>query len=189
MIIDKAAVRQFDMGPMTQKLRIVYPNWDFRPGQCEYALYAVIANLFEDTTILEIGTGGGGSTFAFATNKTNKVITYDLQRRAEWLRQEPNVDVRIGDFMQDEIDYDKISLIMIDVDPHDAIQEPVMLDFLEKKGFRGLLLLDDIGPDWPAMNSWWNGLTHEKFDLTDVGHFSGTGLLNFGNRFELEVRQ
>jgi len=37
------------------------------------------------------------------------------------------------------------------------------------------------------MNNWWNSLEDEKYDLSDVGHFSGTGLVNLGTNWSVEI--
>ena len=164
-----------------------YSSWNFEPGQCEYSLYCYLSEQFNNTTILDIGTGGGGSAIAFSINKTNKIISFDIQRRADFI-EDGNIELRIGNFMEDKtIHYDNVSIIMIDVDPHDGLQEPPMFKFLEDIGWSGILLLDDIGPDWKEMNSMWNSLPYEKYDVTDIGHFSGTGLINFGNKHEIKM--
>ena len=58
------------------------------------------------------------------------------------------------------------------------------------------LILDDILPNWPviipgadpiAMNKWWNEISEEKYDVSDIGHYSGTGIVNIGNRYTIEI--
>ena len=62
-----------------------------------------------------------------------------------------------------------------------------MIDYLVNIGWEGLLLLDDIMfEQYPVMQKMWYDLPYEKYDMTPVGHYSGTGLLNIGNKFELE---
>jgi hypothetical protein len=164
-----------------------YSGWNFTPGKCEYSLYSYLSQQFNDTTILDIGTGGGGSAIAFSINETNNIISFDIQRRADFI-EGGNIELRIGNFMEDKtINYDNVSIIMIDVDPHDGLQEPPMFKFLKDVGWSGILLLDDIGPDWTEMNDMWNALPYEKYDVTDVGHWSGTGLINFGGRYTIEL--
>jgi hypothetical protein len=164
-----------------------YSGWNFTPGKCEYSLYCYLSQQFNDTTILDIGTGGGGSAVAFSINENNKIISFDIQRRADFIEGR-NIELRIGNFMEDKtINYENVSIIMIDVDPHDGLQEPPMFKFLEDNGWSGILLLDDIGPDWKEMNDMWNALPYEKYDVTDVGHWSGTGLINFGGKYDIEL--
>jgi hypothetical protein len=187
--IDKNHIRNYNRDHILINLATNpwYTTWNFTPGQCEYSLYCYLSEQFNDSTILDIGTGGGGSAVSFSINKSNKVISYDLQRRADFIEND-NIELRIGNFMEDKnIDYEDVSIIMIDVDPHDGLQEPPMFKFLESIGWSGILLLDDIGPEWKEMNEMWNALPYEKYDVTDIGHYSGTGLINFGNKYDIEL--
>ena len=161
--------------------------WDQPAGVTEFKLYSYLANKFENTNILDVGTLFGGSALAFS-NSNNHVISYDIVHLVthDNLKKD-NIELRIGNFMEDDIDYSKIDLILIDVDPHDGLQEPPMIDYLINIGWKGLLLLDDIMYQaYPVMQKMWYDLPYEKYDMTPVGHFSGTGLLNIGNKFELE---
>jgi hypothetical protein len=98
--------------------------------------------------------------------------------------------------MDSDIDWNSIDIIMIDVDPHDGIKEREFVDFLYNKNWKGILVLDDILPNWPviipganpvAMNEWWMSIEEEKYDVSDIGHFSGTGIVNIGNKFKIEI--
>lgn len=155
-----------------------------------YNLYAYLSHKFDNSVILDIGTRHGNSAIAFSSNPTNKVITFDVVRWPSFDGvKKDNIDLRLGNFMEDNtINYDDVSIIMIDVDPHDGLQEPPMLDFLRSKQWKGMLLLDDISERlWPAIYNMWITIPEEKFDVTDIGHFSGTGLVNFGNKYEIEI--
>jgi hypothetical protein len=87
----------------------------------------------------------------------------------------------------DEIDWDKVKIVMIDVDPHDGVQERIMMEWLRKKEWKGILLHDDIGPDWPLTEAMWNEIQEEKFNVTDMAHYTGTGLVNFGDAYEISI--
>ncbi len=65
--------------------------------------------------------------------------------------------------------------IMLDID-HSGKTEKEILDFLVDNNWHGHLLLDDIYLN-NAMKDFWNNITLEKYDLTHIGHFSGTGLV------------
>ena len=94
-----------------------------------------------------------------------------------------NVEFKIQDFRNDDtLDFDNISIIMIDVDPHDGSAEEEMFEFLEEKEWKGIVLLDDIGPQWPEIEDFWNRITFPKINVTEVGHMSGTGLVNFDEK-------
>ena len=131
-----------------------------------------------------MGTRTGGSALALSYNDKNKVISYDLvEQGASSGISKGNVTFKIQDFREDDtLDYDNISIIMIDVDPHDGTAEEEMFEFLEEKGWKGLVLLDDIGPQWPEIEDFWNRITFPKINVTEVGHMSGTGLVNFDEK-------
>jgi hypothetical protein len=44
--------------------------------------------------------------------------------------------------------------------------------------YKGYVFCDDIHLNH-NMENWWQSVKIEKYDITDIGHFSGTGLINF----------
>jgi hypothetical protein len=163
--------------------------WELETGEA-YKFYSYLSKKFQNSTILDIGTRNGRSAIAFANNPKNKVISFDVVEYATHKELNmPNIELRIGDFMQDKtIDYNNVNIILIDVDPHDGKQEPPMIKYLEDIGWEGILLLDDISLDlWPAINYMWQSLPYEKYDITDIAHFSGTGMINLGKKFKIEI--
>ena len=115
-------------------------------------------------------------------------MSYDLQEQgASSGINKDNIQFNIKDFRDDEtLDFDNISIIMLDVDPHDGVQEEEMFEWLEDKGWKGLVLLDDIGPQWPEIEDFWNRITYPKINVTEVGHMSGTGLVNFDEKHSID---
>ena len=157
-------------------------------GQSEYRLYAYLSTFFHNSTILDIGTRTGGSALALSYNPTNKVISYDLIEQGAGSINRDNITWKIMNFMEDDtLDWDNIPIVMIDVDPHDGSQERVMMDWLRDKGWKGILIHDDIGPDWPDIQLMWDEIPEEKFDVTEIAHMSGTGIVNFGNVHEITI--
>ena len=157
-------------------------------GQSEYKLYAYLSTFFNKSTILDIGTRVGGSALALSYNPTNQVISYDLIEQGASSIKRYNITWKIQNFMEDEtLDWNNIPIVMIDVDPHDGSQERVMMDWLRDKGWKGILIHDDIGPSWPDIKLMWNEIPEEKFDVTEIAHMSGTGIVNFGNAHEISI--
>lgn len=153
-------------------------------------LYAYLSEQVNDSVILDIGTKCGNSAVALSFNEKNKVISYDLVDAWGYLEniKKENITFKIGNFMEDNfINYEDVSIILIDVDPHDGKQEPPMIEFLEKNNWSGLILLDDIKWEFEELRKMWDNFNYEKYDLTDIGHFSGTGLINLGNRYEIKI--
>ena len=176
--IDKNVVRELDVSHLSSQ-SINENDW-LSAGQSEYRLYAWLSTQFDKSIILDVGTRTGGSALALSYNENNKVISYDLQEQGASVNiKKENIEFKIMDFRDDDLNLDHVSIIMIDVDPHDGIQEVEMMEYLYDKGWKGLLLLDDIGPNWPEVEEMWEGITYDKLDVTEVGHMSGTGLVNF----------
>ena len=176
--IDKDAVRNLDVSHLMEQ-SINQNDW-LSAGQSEYRLYAWLSTQFDKSIILDVGTRTGGSALALSYNENNKVISYDLQEQGASINiKKDNVEFKIMDFRDDDLNLDHVSIIMIDVDPHDGIQEVEMMEYLYDKGWKGILLLDDIGPNWPEVEEMWDGITYDKLNVTEVGHMSGTGLVNF----------
>ena len=176
--IDKNVVRDLDVSHLSSQ-SINENDW-LSAGQSEYRLYAWLSTQFDKSIILDVGTRTGGSALALSYNENNKVISYDLQEQGASVNiKKENIEFKIMDFRDDDLNLDHVSIIMIDVDPHDGIQEVEMMEYLYDKGWKGLLLLDDIGPNWPEVEEMWEGITYDKLDVTEIGHMSGTGLVNF----------
>ena len=184
--IIREQVKDLDVG----HLRDISLNGnDWLPaGQSEYKLYAYLSTFFNKSTILDIGTRVGGSALALSYNPTNQVISYDLIEQGASSIKRDNITWKIQNFMEDEtLDWNNIPIVMIDVDPHDGSQERVMMDWLRDKGWKGILIHDDIGPSWPDIQLMWNEIPEEKFDVTEIAHMSGTGIVNFGNAHKISI--
>ena len=180
--LDKDAIRTLDVSHLAEQ-SLNSNDW-LTAGQSEYRLYAWLSTKFNNTTILDVGTRTGGSALALSYNDKNKVISYDLvEQGASSGIKKDNITFKVQDFREDDtLDYDNISIIMIDVDPHDGTAEEEMFEYLEDKGWKGLVLLDDIGPQWPEIEDFWNRITFPKINVTEIGHMSGTGLVNFDSK-------
>lgn len=141
-----------------------------------YTLLAFLSSKINNSVIYDIGTYRGMSAIALSVNKTNKIVSYDIANFLE-IAVPPNIEFKIGN-CYDDPDMANSPLILLDVDPHDGIFEPQFVSWLKENNFKGWLLLDDIHLN-PAMEKFWNDIDLEKYDLTDVGHYSGTGLVVF----------
>ena len=186
--IDKDEVRDLDVSQL-EAISLNKNDW-LSAGQSEYRLYAWLSSQFDKSIILDVGTRTGGSALALSHNENNQVISYDLQEQGASQIQRDNIEFKIQDFREDDsINWDHVSIIMLDVDPHDGVQEEEMMEFLEDKGWKGILLLDDIGPQWPEVEDLWNRITYPKINVTEVGHLSGTGLVNFDEKHDISWKE
>ena len=186
--LDKDAIRNLDVSHLAEQ-SLNANDW-LSAGQSEYRLYAWLSTQFDNSIILDVGTRTGGSALALSYNENNQVISYDLQEQGASQIKKDNIEFKIQDFRQDDsINWDHVSIIMLDVDPHDGVQEEEMMEFLEEKEWKGLMLFDDIGPQWPEVEDLWNRITYPKVDVTEVGHMSGTGLINFDEKHEVSWKE
>lgn len=151
-------------------------NFDADPGKEAYKLYAYLSKQFNDGIILDIGTRFGNSALCLSHNTKNKVISYNIVEEGASDLKRRNITWKIGDFMKDEIDYSEVKLILIDVDPHDGKKEPPMINHIKNKGYKGIIILDDIKKG-SGMIRLWKDITYNKKDISEVGHASGTGIL------------
>jgi predicted O-methyltransferase YrrM len=146
-------------------------------GREHYRLLMLISTFFNNQVIFDIGTNECRSAISLAYNKTNKVKSYDI---VQILEQNPvldNVEYVIGDSTQDA-DLASSSLIFLDVD-HDGIYENIFYSYLLKTNQKGVLILDDIHLNEP-MKAFWEAINKPKYDLTHIGHWSGTGVVVLG---------
>lgn len=148
-------------------------------GQEHYRLLAWISLRYTNVNIFDIGTYLGCSSIALGYNINNKVISYDIIDNKKLISHPNNCIYEIGDFRQD----DNILLspcILIDVDPHDGIQEEIFHNFFIDNNYKGLVIWDDIYLS-KNMTMWWNSIKEtdsiHKIDLTNLGHWSGTGAI------------
>jgi hypothetical protein len=67
--------------------------------------------------------------------------------------------------------------IMLDT-YHDGVFEEQFINYLDSINYKGYLLLDDIHLNF-EMERFWGSITKEKYDLTSIGHSTGTGVVYF----------
>ena len=143
-----------------------------------YRLIAYLSTLFNHSTIFDIGTNLGYSALALSYHDTNRIISYDIVECKDLNHAEElgNIEFLIGDVLKDERLLGS-PLIMLDTN-HDGIFENEFYKYLEDNNYKGLLFLDDIHLNQP-MRDFWNSISAAKADVTDLGHWSGSGLVDF----------
>jgi hypothetical protein len=149
-------------------------------GSEHYRLLAHLSNQYTDSALLDIGTYKGCSSLALAHNPKNLVKSFDIRSGLRSISDYPdNIEYIVDDITESKY-LDLISsspLILLDTD-HDGIFEQKFYLHLKSINWSGLLLLDDINYNDP-MRDFWNSITEEKYDITHIGHHSGTGLVIF----------
>lgn len=167
-------------------------------GKEPYRLLYYFASLFNNSIIIDLGTSNGASALALSHNETNQIYSFDIQERTETnyfqnthsFERAPrfkNVDFIISENFMKYIDiFLKSSFIYLDI-AHDGIWETILLESLINKNYKGLVMMDDIN-DFPEMKKIWNNISIKKIDLTQYGHWSGTGLLDFSGNVDFELK-
>lgn len=160
-------------------------DWPQRDGE-HYRLLTYIANQYNGITIIDAGTYQGLSCLALAQNKNNKILSYDIQPLdIPFLKSYSNVELKTLDINKESIDVIKSAeIILLDVDPHDGIQEKSFTDLLQSINYEGYLICDDIYLN-ANMSFWWNSLDLDQYEVTSVGHMHGTGIVCYNREIKI----
>ena len=192
--ISASEVREVDVAAIAMPYAAWHENAKFFAASSgeHYKLLATIASKFRGGRFVDIGTYLGHSALALAHRAEelgNKVVSYDIadcfdnaaaRASPSDIKKHPAIELRVRDAISDVAEIAATAdVVLLDVTPHDGKQERVIVSELVRLGFKGLLLLDDIHLN-PEMTALWQWLPCErKLDLTDIGHWSGTGLCVF----------
>lgn len=143
-------------------------------GSEHYKLLAFFSTLFNDCQLFDIGTHIGGSSIAMSYNPKNIVVSYDIVNCRELRNPPKNIMYEVGDFRLDS-DVLNSPFIFIDAD-HNGKDEWEFHNFFLSKRYKGVILWDDIHLN-PDMRYFWSLVKNEKYDLTGLGHETGTGMI------------
>ena len=159
--------------------------------------------------LVDIGTRYVASSLSMASASPVKVWTFDIpdsterqtafrgKTEAEWQEavKAQNIDITFHNVdllavsNEDFERYMNTWLIMLDT-WHVPYSHPFEREWLKRlvdaKFFKGVILLDDINLNEEMQQTWWNEMKENSandgyvvHDVTKVGHWSGTGLLDF----------
>jgi hypothetical protein len=145
-------------------------------GREHYRLLMYISTLFNDNVLFDVGTNECRSAIALSYNNNNKIKSFDIIQINPENPVIENVEFILGDSTKDK-NIHTTPFIFLDVD-HDGTYENIFYSFLKESKWKGLLMLDDIHLN-DAMKNFWNKIEEEKYDLTSIGHWSGTGVVLF----------
>ena len=162
------------------------------PGKELYKFLAYLSNNFQNSTIINIGTGDGLDALALSYNENNKVITYDYQdiipNNVESIKTKDNIIINVKDFMDDIEILIKSSLILINIHPHDGYEEQVIIDYLLENKYTGLIVLSNTNVT-SGMKTLWENIENRKYDITRYGFWGGTGIIcPIDNDFEFVMQ-
>lgn len=180
-MFDKQRIAAIDLERFRPYVADIYTEYFWlEPGTEHYKLLAYLSTCWHGATLIDLGTDKGCSALALSYNRSNRVISYDIEDRKLAPISVPNIEFRVKNALEDREDLLRTPLIMLDT-AHDGVFEQQVYDMLVTAGYEGLLLLDDIYLN-AAMQDFWNRISRDKLDLTPIGHWSGTGLARFVGR-------
>jgi hypothetical protein len=167
-------------------------NWEeFKsPTGQHYKFLNWIASQFQNRDIFDIGTHRGASSLALSSgSQTNTVYSFDLEHQYP-LAQVPNIKYNTDNLMEHlgrESWSEKLlnsAFIFLDIDPHEGKREYEFYEWLKAKNYQGFVICDDIWYFKEMRDNFWFRIpAAEKLDITECGHWSGTGILRFGSTF------
>lgn len=166
------------------------------PGEC-YKLLAGLTNVIQPKNVIEIGTGAGFSTLAIfqQLSSESKITTFDILPLSYFeenvLRDEDFGTGRLIQYLENLAEpavfekhrklFEEADFIYIDA-AKDGKLEDILLDHIRSVAFQHnpLVAFDDIRL-WNMLKTW-RQIPYSKLDLTSFGHWTGTGLVEWGKR-------
>lgn len=154
-------------------------------GRQHYRMLAQLSLQVYNQTIIDIGTHRGMSALALSYNKANKVLSFDIVDKTG-RPQRDNVTYIVDDVLSGEGREkwkDTIlssPLIFLDIDPHEGTREYIFYEWLRDNQYKGTVVCDDIWYFKDMRDNFWYKIpTEHKIDVTERGHWSGTGIVRF----------
>lgn len=140
----------------------------------------------EPVTVSDVGTLRGSSALALSYNDKVQVMTYDTTNHimkadgTKTITFRPNVVRKIVSGQAVVSKIAESMVVVLDIDPHDGIEEAKFVTKLQQYGFKGLLVVDNIKIS-AAMQTFWDNVpaSLKKVDVTSMGHWVGTGIIVF----------
>jgi hypothetical protein len=162
-------------------------NWcEFRNPKGEHhSLLTRLAREQKNSVIIDIGTHLGASAYSLSREPSNHVYSFDIVHKTEPPKIR-NVSYHLDNLMTAEGREKwkdillQSSFILLDIDPHDGVLEYEFYEWLCDNDYRGFMVCDDIWYFEGMRKNFWYKIPYEhKIDLTEEGHWSGTGIIRF----------
>jgi hypothetical protein len=177
---------------------VLFDFWE-HAGKQHYQLLAFFSLLYNNADIIDIGTHVGSSALALSYNPTNRIHTFDIADKITGTdfeknsyRERQNITYYFENLFDASIrkKFERLiknsKIIMVDADPHDGNTEIQFYRLLRDMKYKGIVIWDDVlfYNQYPGMCQFWQQTVENdyKFDLTSLGHFSGTGLVIFSEK-------
>ena len=164
-----------------------------KSGTQHYRLLSYISTLYNNQTILDIGTHRGSSSLALSYNPTNTIYSFDIIDNVNAsIKNVKNIRFQYEDLFNKSV-FDKwkdiilsCPFIFLEVDPHNGSMEYTFYTYLKDINYTGFLICDDIWYFKEMRDNFWYKVPNTiRYDLTDIGHWSGTGIIVFNDNHNL----
>jgi len=163
---------------MIDKMTTFATLFKFKSGREHYRILSFISTLFENKILIDIGTNNGCSAIALSDNQNNEVITYDVVYLEETKYiDKKNISFKLKNALNDIDVIKNSSFILLDAN-QDGNTEKKLYEELIRVDYKGILFIDDINLN-SQMKEFWLSVNKEKYDLTNKGHDTGSGIVLF----------
>ena len=158
------------------------------PGRQHYKLLSYFSTFFNNVNIIDIGTHMGESALALSFNNNNTIYTFDIvDKGISKKKEKSNINFVIEDILTDKNGREKWKdiilsspFIFLDVDPHNGHMEYDFYLFLKENNYNGFVICDDIWYFKDMRDNFWYKIEDNyKYDISEYGHWSGTGVFTF----------
>ena len=165
-------------------------------GKEHYRLLSCFSTLFNNCNIIDIGSHRGNSALALSYNTTNTVFSFDIVDNVRSnIKNISNIKFLHDNLFENEGREkwrDTIlssPFIFMDVDPHNGNMEIDMYNYLKTINYKGFVICDDVWYFKEMRDNFWYKIDYkERFDVTELGHWSGTGIINFNSDKQFEKK-
>jgi hypothetical protein len=177
---------KIDLSQFKEVVSEYYKQYFYLPsGEEHYRLLIKISSFFNDTNIIDLGTHLCSSAVALSYNNSNIIHSFDIKDYDESKNIKEkltgsNIKFYTTNILQTNQDLLLSSpLIFIDVD-HNGETEKQIIECFKQNKYKGITIWDDIYLH-DGMRYFWNETCKdfEKYDISHIGHWSGTGLIIF----------
>lgn len=191
IVLNKERINDIDLSSLHQYLSWNPQYLQFfsqKAGQEVYKLLGYISNHCNGV-VTDIGTQFGSSALALSLNNEVFVETYDKfklvpdNNQVITIANKPNIKYRILSAQSIISKIAESSVVYLDINTSDGIEETKIINKLLELNFQGILILDDIKLN-SVMENVWNNVPKQlkKIDVTEFGHWSGTGIIVYNSQ-------
>lgn len=172
---------------------IVCDEFFGKSGKEHYRLLSYISTLFNNTTILDIGSHRGSSALALSYNPTNIIHSFDIVSNVvnEKVKNRENIQFHVENIFEAscqskwETTIKNSPFIFLDVEAHNGKVEFDFYNYLKKINYQGFVICDDIWYFKETRNDFWYKIPYKyRYDLSDLGHWTGTGIITFDDEIQ-----